>query len=318
MSNGTTSAESSLGKCDLLLSHFSSITSNNAQGNLDSIPSPSSVPGLSTITCDSSDVYKAISSLPQRTASGPDGISSQMLKGTADVISSSLASLFSLSLKKGVVPTAWKLANITPVYKAGDPKLVSNYRPIALLSLPSKLLERIVHSRLLSHVLSNSFLSLRQFGFRPASSTQEAILSATKDWHQYLDRKSNVAAIFFDLSKAFDTVPHRGLISALSRIGVSGSLLRWFTSYLSDRRQQVVVDGSTSASSLVRSGVPQGSILGPLLFSIYIDPITSLSLSSTSKILLYADDILLYKPILCEEDEIALQSDINIIYKLDK
>lgn len=108
-------------------------------------------------------------------------------------------------------------------------------------------------------------------------------------------------------------MPHRGLISALSRIGVSGSLLRWFTSYLSDRRQQVVVDGSTSASSLVRSGVPQGSILGPLLFSIYIDPITSLSLSSTSKILLYADDILLYKPILCEEDEIALQSDINII-----
>jgi len=97
--------------------------------------------------------------------------------------------------------------------------------------------------------------------------------------------------IFFDLSKAFDTMPHRGLISALSRIGVSGSLLRWFTSYLSDRRQQVVVDGSTSASSLVRSGVPQGSILGPLLFSIYIDPITSLSLSSTSKILLYADDM---------------------------
>ena len=107
------------------------------------------------------------------TASGPDGISSRMLKGSADVISYSLAKLFNLSLVKGIVPSAWKLSNVTSVYKAGDPKLVSNYSPISLLSLPSKLLERIIHNKVMSFLLSNSILSLNQFGFHPASSTQE-------------------------------------------------------------------------------------------------------------------------------------------------
>ena len=118
----------------------------------------------------------------------------------------------------GVVPSGWNLSNITPVFKAGDPKLVSNYRPIYLLSLPLKRLERIVHNKLMSFLLTNSVLSRSQFGFCPASSTQEAIISATGDWHQHLDSKKNVAAVFFDLSKAIDSVPHHGLLNALSRI----------------------------------------------------------------------------------------------------
>ena len=252
---------------------------------------------MSTIECDDRDVFRAITSLPARTASGPDGILSQMLKGTAEVTSSSLSTLFNLSLRKGVIPSEWKTSNVTPVYKAGDPKCVTNYRPISLLSLPSKLLERIVHSRLLSYILSNSILSTSQFGFRPSSSTQEAIITATEEWHHHLDAKANVAVVFFDLSKAFDSVPHLGLLRALSRIGVSGYLHRWFSSYLTGRSQRVVLDGCSSASLPIHSGVPQGSILGPLLFSIYINPLASLSLSSSTRLLLYADDILLYKPI---------------------
>ena len=124
-------------------------------------------------------------------------------------------------------------------------------------------------------------------------STQKAVISATGDWHQHLDSKWNVAAVFFDLSKAFDTVPHQGLLNALSRIGISGSLHKWFTSYLSGRSQQVVLDGCSSSCVPVSSGVPQGSILGPLLFCIYMNPIASIPLSSTSRLLLYADDILL-------------------------
>ena len=123
----------------------------------------------------------------------------------------------------------------------------------------------------MNHLLTNSLLSVRQFGFRPGSSTQEALISATTDWHKFLDGKKDVAAVFFYLSKAFDTVPHQSLLQALSQIGVSGKLLQWFESYLSGRSQRVVLNGCSSTSISVRSGVPQGSILGPLLFIIYTD-----------------------------------------------
>ena len=189
---------------------------------------------LDTISCSSEDVRQLPNSLPSKTAAGPDGISSQMLKIAAGTIAPQLSALFNLSLSTGMVPTAWKLSNVTPVYKAGDPSLATNYRPISLLSLPSKLLERIVHIKLLAHLQSNSLLSRCQFGFRPLSSTQEAIISATSDWHKLLDSKANVAAVFFDLSKAFDTIPHSGILNALSNVGVSGPLYKWLSSYLSN------------------------------------------------------------------------------------
>ena len=147
-----------------------------------------------------------------------------MLRNTATAIASSLTKLFNRSLSLGQFPTDWKLSNITPVPKGGDPKLVSNYRPISLLSLPSKILECIIYNRLLSHLLTNSLLSNSQFGFRPCSSTQEALIATTTSWHQYLDEKQSVGAVFFDLSKAFDSVPHSGILRALTRIGVTGFL----------------------------------------------------------------------------------------------
>ena len=134
-------------------------------------------------------------------------ISSSMLKHTIFSISSSFCSLFNLSLSTGTVPKDWKISNITPVFKSGNKCFVSNYRPISLLSLPSKLLERIVFNRLLDHLLTNSILSPRQFGFRPGSSTQEALLVATHDWQRFLDRGYSSAALFLDLSKALIRCP---------------------------------------------------------------------------------------------------------------
>ena len=158
-----------------------------------------------------------------------------MLCHTAHVITPTLTKLFNSSLSLGVVPTDWKISNVTPVFKGKvDPQCVLNYRPISLLSLPSKILERVIHNSLLSHLLSNNLLSSRQFGFRPGSSTQEALLFATHDWSSYLDKGFSVAAIFFDISKAFDKVPHCPLLCSLAIAGVTGPLLNWFKSYLSD------------------------------------------------------------------------------------
>ena len=143
----------------------------------------------------------------------------------------------------------------------------------------------------MNHLLSNSIISRQQFGFRPQSSTQEALLAATNDWHQYLDSNLSVGCVAFDLSKAHDSLPHPTILSNLSQEGIHGRLLDWFQNYLSNRLQKVVLDGHESSTAHVTSGVPQGSILGPLLFTISMDPLTSLSLSKDSKIILYADDI---------------------------
>ena len=138
-----------------------------------------------------------------------------MLRNTAFSISSSLYKLFNLSLSTGHFPTDWKSSNIIPVFKSGDKSLVSNYQPISLLT-------QVSHDRLLRHLITNLILSSRQFGFRPGSSTQEALLTAMHDWQRYLDSGISSAALFLDMSKAFDKVPHCHLLQSLAAVGVSG------------------------------------------------------------------------------------------------
>lgn len=290
---GPMSATSPVAKATLLNDHFvSCFTPANvhpprpAEANDD----PST---LSDLQCSGMEVSKIISALRSDIASGPDGISIKMLKDCATSICSPLATLFNKSLDVGKVPTDWKVSNITPIFKAGDITLASNYRPISLLSLVSKILERIVHNALLSHLLHNDMLPANQFGFRPSSSTQEAILSMTRDWHNTLEEGDSVGCVFFDLSKAFDTLPHNYVLESLIRVGVMGSLFDWFVDYLKDRKQRVVLEGVSSPLQDVISGVPQGSILGPLLFIISVDPLTRLSVSNETRLGMFADDIVL-------------------------
>ena len=233
-----------------------------------------------------------------------------MLKNTSRSFAPFWHSLFSLSLSSADC----KVSNVIPIPKGGDVLQCSNYRPISLLSLVSKVLERIVHSQLSDFLFKHSLISRLQFGFHPNSSTQEALLVLTNDWHKELDSGNHVAVIFFDLSKAFDTVPHHLLLEHLQSSSVGGTLLSWFEDYLSARRR-VVIDGQSSGELAVTSGVPQGSILGPLLFSVFMNSIFETALSCNSKLALYADDMVLYKPMNNPVDLLVLQNDIEAIHQ---
>ena len=187
-------------------------------------------------------VFDLLASLDISKATGPDGISAQMLKYTAESITPIIIALFNQSISMGIVPDQWKISLVVPIHKQGERADPSNYRPISLLSIISKVLEQHIASKLRS-ILS---ISDQQWGFMPGRSTTGAILSAMHDWHEHLDKGADVQAIFFDLQKAFDSVPHGPLIDKLISLNVPTALVSWISSYLYNRKQQVGVCGDNS------------------------------------------------------------------------
>ena len=265
------------------------------------------------LLCTTEEILSYIQALDATKASGPDGISIKMLKYTATSIAPSIAKLFNISIKLGHFPTCWKTSSVVPIPKSSQHNEAANYRPISLLSVVSKLLERHIHQVITIHLNENRPLSNMQLGFQSGKSTVTALLAVTHDWFKALESRHNVCSVFFDLRKAFDSVPHRLLLEKLNTYALDSHILSWLHSYLAERKQHVVVGGASSPDSPVLSGVPQGSVLGPLLFLIYIDDVSSLQLSENSVLNLYADDMLLYKQIKCSEDYQQLQMDIDKI-----
>ena len=236
-------------------------------------------------------VQSTLKSLSIGKAIGPDSISNRLLKELAVPLSEPLADLFNFSIRSGKDPKLWKEANISPIYKKDDPSIVSNYIPISLLNTLGKVLEKIVHKHVFNFCRDKSIISTLQSGFVPGDSTVNQLTDIYNTFCKALNEGKEVRAIFCDISKAFDRVWHRGLLYKLRRAGINGSLLHRFSNYLHDRKQRVVLPGATSDWSTIRAGVPQGSILGPLLFLIYINDIVE---DIHSSIRLFADDTSLY------------------------
>ena len=277
-----------------------------------STPSQTSVDVLSEIKLSEDEVAAVLRNLDPNKAGGPDGIPGRILKELANEIASSLCKLFNQSLSLGVVPTKWKFANVTPVYKKDDPTLVCNYRPISLLCILSKVMERCVFNHCYHHL--SPFLYHLQHGFLRERSTVTQLLEVYHNILNSVASGKEVDIIYLDLSKAFDKVSHNLLLLKLNNYGISGPLLSWFRNYLTDRHQRVVLDGVYSKWLPITSGVPQGSILGPLLFLVYVNDVPNY-IRFQSTIALFADDTKLYKSIDFPGAKNDLQADLNNLHK---
>ena len=225
-------------------------------------------------------------------AAGYDEISASLLKLISQFLVEPLVYLCNQSLQEGIFPTELKIANVIPLYKSDDSFVFNNYRPVSLLCVLSKVFEKVMYNRLLEFLESYKILTNSQFGFRKLHSTFMALMTLMDRLITSLENDEHVIGIFLDFSKAFDTVHHVILLNKLSHYGIRGCALKWFESYLSNRKQYVTYNGISSFTKTVKCGVPQGSILGPLLFLIYINDLCYVCKHTFP--ILFADDTNLF------------------------
>ena len=204
-----------------------------------------------------------------------------------------MARLFQIGFDFSYLPGIWKFAFVTPVHKKGDASLVSNSRLISLTCTMCKIMERVINDSMLKYLSSCSLISKRQHGFLSKHSTSTNLLESTYDWTLALDSRKPVDIVYIDFSRAFDSVVHSKLLYKLNSIGITGKLLSWISSFLSDRTQCTVVEGYRSSITKVISGVVQGSCIGPVLFVIFVNEVIDI-LGHSSVCSMYADDIKIY------------------------
>ena len=264
-------------------------------------------PVLPDINITEEGVYKLLNNLHPAKASGPDNISPQILKELAAEISPILCGIFKKSLESGVVPNDWKNANIVPVFKKGQRNDKRNYRPISLTCIASKVMEHIICSNIMNHAEVNSILHPNQHGFRTGRSCETQLIDFIHEVASNMKNGLQTDVCILDFAKAFDKVGHQRLLSKLQWYGIRGNVLKWIQSFLTDRKQRVVINGASSSSISVLSGVPQGSVVGPCLFLFYINDISN---KIKSTIRLFADDTMIYTTITGNAGTHCLQTDL--------
>ncbi|CAH1252651.1 Hypp973 [Branchiostoma lanceolatum] len=279
------------------------------QGNpLRHIPEPTRTFSFESV--DESTVLNELQRLKTKKATGLDKIPSKLLKDSAPVIVKPLTHIFNLSLATGQVPTDWKEAQISPIHKSGNRANVANYRPVSVLSVMSKVMEKLVGNQVTRFLTRHDLLTTHQSGFRRHHSTATAVQKIVEDIKSAFNCSKVTVALFLDLRKAFDTVNHDILLGKLKKLGFDNDVTNWFESYLADRFQTTHLQGQYSSKSRVNCGVPQGSVLGPLLFCLYVNDLPNVIRNCS--IQMYADDTVLYFSASTVKDcEEAVSSDVR-------
>ena len=266
---------------------------------------------LNNINITKDDVYELLTTLDPNKSAGDDEIHPRILRECADELTAPLCMLFNKSIDSGSVPLSWKLATITPLHKSDERDNAENYRPISLTSQVVKLLEKLIRRKVMDHLLKVGTLSDEQHGFREKKSCMTNVLEALEYITKAVDEGFPVDEIFLDFKKAFDKVSHELLLYKLDCMGIRGNILSWISSFLIDRKQRVRVNGSYSSWVNVTSGVPQGSVIGPLLFLAFINDMPN-NISTNCK--LFADDSKLYGIVDTMDNFEKLQEDLNKCY----
>ena len=274
---------------------------------------PTSRNVIADIQIEVETVRKALRSLNPHKAMGPDGLHSRILIEVADQIAEPLTHIYNASIRSGICPSEWKCALVTAIFKKGDRQLPSNYRPISLTCQVCKILEKLIRDKIMLHMEKNNLICSQQHGFCKAKSCLTNLLETFEDWTLWDDNNISFDAAFLDFQKAFDSVPHCRLVYKLKKLGIQGNLLNWIEDFLSDRRQKVIVNGAESDWKNVTSGVPQGSVIGPLLFICYINDLPYILDDCLCKI--FADDCKIYNKVGSQEDQDAMRR--NLLHLLD-
>ena len=255
-------------------------------------------------------VKEKIKSLKENSAAGPDGISPKLLKSAAEELVKPLTIIFRESMRTSEIPEDWRKAKVTPIYKKGPKGEPGNYRPVSLTSIPCRMLESIIKDKLMGYLANNNLLSESQHGFLKGRSCATNLITFMDKLTKVVDSGKPADVFYLDFAKAFDKVPHQRLLKKMASKGIDGGIFRWIKSWLKDRIQTVVVNGSESRPSDVKSGVPQGSVLGPPLFDIFIDDLDECA-AELEIIIKFADDTKGLKEINSPEDREKLQGALD-------
>ena len=294
-------------KADILNSFFASVFVEENGQNIPHLNEGEKSGGrlISDVLVTPDAVRDKLKGLNPNKAQGPDLIPPRVLKELANELSLPLSILFNKTMEKGSIPSDWKRAEVVPIFKKGTKTDPSNYRPVSLTCVCCKILESIVRDTIVNHMNDNNLYTEQQHGFRKHRSCMTQLLEVMEDLTQMLDDRHDIDIVYLDFRKAFDTVPHKRLICKLKGYGITGKLLEWIEDFLKNRSQKVRIGREYSTDARVLSGIPQGSILGPVLFTVFINDLPD-SLKSLCKI--FVDDTKLYNSSKHSDD---LQSDID-------